>query len=126
MHMPKITLVFSLALIAIGAIFYLITKAGTAMIPGIFGVLLLVCALIAFKGEDIRKHAMHGAALIATLGVLLGIFGMYMAISRMEGGFSTWIGSLGSLAQVLMVVTLGAYVALCVKSFRDARRNRGY
>lgn len=71
------TAIFSgLVLIARSLVTYFASESRsfTAFIPAIFGAIMTLFGLIGRK-ESARKHAMHGAAVIALLG-LLGGFGM--------------------------------------------------
>ena len=79
---------------------------------------LVLCGAVAFK-EEMRKHAMHAAALIGTIG-LLGSLAMLIRAALSDTAPSPW--SVG--ANVAMALVCGVFVGLCVKSFVDARRRR--
>ncbi len=66
--MARTTIGFGIAMIALGLIGYFGSNmvSVTALIPAIFGVLLVVFGAIAQK-EHLRKHAMHGAAVVGLL-----------------------------------------------------------
>ena len=118
--MPAITAVAALLLIATGAVGYGLSddQAKTALIPAAFGVVLLLLAGVASRGGKARKHAMHFAALVGTLGFLAaaGRLGMVLA----KGGWTNLgLGSLLSMALICAIL-----VAFCVRSFVAARRDR--
>ena len=59
---------------------------------------------------------MHAAAAVGLLGCLAALGAL---IGRWSGTFG-----LGQAVQLAMAVVCGGFVALCVKSFRDARKRR--
>jgi uncharacterized membrane protein len=69
--------------------------------------------------DTYRMHAMHGVAVLALLGVLAPLSRLIMQVVR--GADVGWIPLVSLL---LMAVLNGALLALCVKSFIDARRRR--
>jgi FtsH-binding integral membrane protein len=91
------------------------TRAITALIPALMGILMLLCAAIGLNGE-LRKHAMHGAVLIA----LLGIVGPGMRLPKLfaEGPM------LATVASVLTVLICVGFFILGIRSFINARRER--
>jgi len=89
----------------------------TAMIPAFFGAPLLLCGVLALK-ESMLKHAMHGAAMIGLLGALGGLGkGIHGALSEEPNWRATGYS-------VAMGVVCAIFVAMCVKSFIDARKRR--
>ena len=106
-------------LILTGVAGYLLSeKAGpvTALIPAAPGLLLIVCGLIARTSLRALKIAMHVAALVGLLGLLAAVGAL---IARWDGTFG-----LAQTVQAAMAIICGLFLALCVKSFRDARRRR--
>jgi hypothetical protein len=124
--MARTTIFFSIVLIALGLYGYFgspdAEPSKTALIPAAFGILLLIPGLIALN-DRFRMHAMHAAAAV-------GLLGLVMAGGR--GGMK--IGSLFSddpnvnKRPIMMVLAMAAvclvFVGLCVKSFIDARRRQ--
>ncbi len=119
--MPGLTIIFGIILILQGIITYFISDADsrsfTALIPAIFGALLVVCGALA-KKPDLRKHAMHAAAVVGVIGILGALMRALPAMARgNEVGLA--VGS-----QLAMAVILIIFVALCVRSFIAARKAR--
>jgi hypothetical protein len=111
------TIGIAAALIAVGVIGYIATdrQSATALIPAFLGLLLLAFGWSA-KNDAYRKHAMHGAAAVALLGVLGTIGGLI----RLLGGMTTP----AAISQSLTAILTGTLLALCIKSFIDARKRR--
>ncbi|MFT7644117.1 MAG: putative membrane protein [Pirellulaceae bacterium] len=124
--MNKITIVFGVVLVGLGALGYFggdpEHRSPTAWIPAFVGIPLIICGLLALK-ESMLKHAMHGAAVFGLLGALAA-----------GGRGLTKIGTLFSddpdvnkratVMVLLMFVICTAFIVLCIKSFRDARKRR--
>jgi nitrate/nitrite transporter NarK len=116
---PTTTRYFGLILIVLGIASYMLTgrTSVTALIPAVFGAVLVICALIA-RSESSRKHAMHAA-------VAVGLIGALAALGR--GVPAAMAGDAmrpAVLSQLVMGVLLLIYVALGVQSFIVARRSR--
>ena len=157
MSMPQITIVFGLALIAIGLTAYFgsdldskqkdsqttnatpkpasdsgVSKAddkgkkkrsaitGLA-IPGAFGVLLLISGAVAMK-ESLRKHAMHVAVMVGTLGAVATIGKGGVDLVKLASGGDVNTRALSFV--LLMAVVCSGFVVICVKSFIAARKKR--
>ena len=124
--MAPLTMLFGVLLIVLGlaGFGYGLATHGdparvvTALIPAAAGVLLFVLGVLA-RREAMRKHAMHAAAAIGLLGAGAAAFRVIQ--SAFSGSFQ-W--DVPALSQIAMAVLCGLFVALCVKSFIDARRAR--
>jgi hypothetical protein len=117
----RTTIVFGVLLILLGLGFFIGTGAAhaTALIPAAFGVPLVLLGRLAAR-DAWRMHAMHLAALVGVLGVAGAIESpIRAAIHGQKVEFSTRF-----VAQILMALLCAALVALCVKSFVDARLRR--
>ena len=117
--MPTTTRYFGLILIVLGVASYVLTGRAsvTALIPALFGAVLVICALVA-RNEAARKHAMHAA-------VAVGLIGALAALGRgvpaaLDGGATRP----AVLSQLIMGGLLLIYVALGVQSFIAARKAR--
>jgi hypothetical protein len=118
--MPGTTRLIGLILIVLGVASYQLTgrTSLTAMIPAFFGVVLVVCAMIARKSEAARKHAMHAA-------VAVGLLGALAALARgVPAALAGDAARPAVMSQLAMGVLLLIYVALGVQSFIAARKAR--
>ncbi len=120
--MGPITIVFGLLLITLGGTGYLSSSSAnpsmTALIPAGVGLLLVLLGALALR-DNLRKHAMHTAAMVGTLGFLAAagrILQKLFTDGKLEGSPAIYTG--------LMALVCGLFVGLCVKSFVDARRRR--
>lgn len=116
--MPKIAIIFGALLTALGVVTYVVSGSHsvTAMIPAFFGLPILLLGLAAARMEGMRKHLMHAAAALGLLGFLMSAGRLAM---KGIGGAPMAVGS-----QIGMAVLCLVFVALCVNSFVQARRNR--
>ena len=139
--MAKITLIFAALLILLGAIGYFgepgakekesassasevsapPKRSVTALIPAFAGILLLICGGLAFD-ESRRMHAMHGAVLVGLLGFLAaagrGTMGLVKLMSDAD------VNRRSLLFVWLMAILCAVFVAMCVRSFIEARKRR--
>jgi hypothetical protein len=115
--MASTTILFGILLTLLGVVGYALTLTSmTALIPALFGLLLVILGFLA-RSESIRKHAMHAAAAVA----LVGCIGALIPLLRTPSGLRPTIAV---FSQIAMVVLTAVFVALCVRSFRAARRRR--
>ena len=105
-----------LTLLGLAGYFLTGTSSLTALIPAIFGLLLLALGFLA-RSEPVRKHAMHAAATVA----LVGCIGALIPLVRTPIGLRP---AMAVFSQGAMVVLTAVFVALCIRSFGDARRAR--
>jgi ascorbate-specific PTS system EIIC-type component UlaA len=120
--MPSTSIISGALLILIGIIGYVFSivdgnTSVTALIPAAFGLLLIIFGFLAKSNENLRKHLMHAAVLVALLGFLI-------PSGRLLSQMSNIKVSLAVLSQILMSLICLVFVILSVKSFVDARRNR--
>lgn len=116
------TIVIGVALILLGLIGYFATGAVsvTALIPAFFGVVLAALGWLS-RDDRRRKLLMHIAVVVGLLGFAGSVSGIPKLI-RMLGGAEIERPA-AAVSQSIMAVLAGVFVALCVKSFIDARRN---
>ena len=120
--MPSTAIALGLLLILIGAAGYIYgvmngNASVTALIPAFFGVILAGLGFAAQAKENLRKHLMHAAVVIALLGFIL-------PAGRLISRLSELSFSVAVLSQILMAAICLIFVVLGIKSFADARRNR--
>jgi hypothetical protein len=120
--MAPITLLFAVTYILLGVGGFVMTGSAhkTALIPCAFGILFVLFGLLAFK-ENMRKHAMHGAVLIA----LLAFLGTAKALPHLPDLFR------GTAEKPAAIITQSInagisllYILLAVRSFIQTRRAR--
>jgi hypothetical protein len=122
--MPLYAIVFGSLLTALGAVAYFspdLLAGGnarqiSAASPAFVGIPIILTGLAVLMNPALRKHAMHGAALLGLLGTVGGLVPVFLR------KFDT--------TQTAVLVGLGmsalsaAFLALCIKSFIDARKAR--
>ncbi len=128
--MPLVSIIFGLILVALGLEGYTNTlnlfqvkelHAGTSLIPAGFGAVLVLCGLIAMN-PGLRKHAMHVAAMVALIGFGAGaVMGFPNLASALR---NEALRPAAVKMQSLMGAVCGIFLALCIKSFIDARKRR--
>lgn len=126
--MPAITILIGMMLILVGLGGYGFgvveaQRSGgyaswTALIPSIFGLIITVLGGVA-TSEKLRKHAMHGAILVALLGFLAVMGRLIPALA--SGNIK--VGA-AFASQTITAILCGILVALGVNSFIQARRKR--
>jgi hypothetical protein len=122
-----IAIAFGVLLTILGLVLYGMSeidpKPTTALIPSALGVLLIVLGLVARgAGEKVRMHTMHGAAVIGLIGLIGGIVRIAIAVPRL--GTEHPPSNLAIGGNAAMALLSGLFLALCIKSFVDARRAR--
>lgn len=122
--MPKLSITLGIILIILGMGSYIITGAAsaTALIPAFFGVVFGALGMLGNRSESMRKHAMHGALILAILG-LAGSFGGLISLFGAIGGNMPERPS-AAIAQGIMAILLIGFLAAGIKSFIDARKAR--
>ena len=119
--MWKYAVVYAVLLIALGVAFYAGTQAPISLIPSAFGVLVLICGIVAIR-EKYRMHAMHAALgmalILLVLGTWMGVFNLTQQIVELTRNHAA------EIEQTLMGILSLMFVILCVKSFIDVRRER--
>jgi hypothetical protein len=122
--MVKVTLVFSVLLIALGLAGYLCTGSlhPTALIPSWIGVALGFGGLLAISpNESRRKIFMHINVSIGLLGFLGGAVEVVRSYVHASFAGTTEIAAMAS--KLAMTTLLLIYLLLCARSFSAARRS---
>lgn len=125
--MPVYAIVFGSLLTALGAVAFfspdLIAGGNprqvSAASPAFIGIPIILTGLATLMKPAIRKHAMHGAALLGLLGTVGGL--VPVILRKFDTTQTAVLVGLG------MSALSAIFVGLCVKSFIDARkaRNKG-
>lgn len=122
--MAKLTMVFGVLLVLLSAgAFAFISHFPHTLIPGAFGIVLIVLGALARTPDQKRRMLfMHIAVTVALLG-FLGTIPGFIGIVRM------WTGHLvarpeAAQVQAMMGSLCLIFVLLCVRSFISARRAR--
>jgi O-antigen/teichoic acid export membrane protein len=120
MSMPKITIIYAIALILLGLISYLASGmvSITALIPTFFGIVMLLVGVVALS-EITRRHAMHVASLLGLVGFIATVSGIFAVISMLSGEAIARPGA--AVSKAIMAIFSLIYFALCLWSFVSAR-----
>jgi len=115
--MARLSIIIGSLLVLLGVGFYVGLGATslTALIPAFAGAPILILGCVALK-ESVRKHAMHGVAMLSLLGLLLPLGRLGMQLARGAEVRSTVLTSL-----LLMAGLSGFLLIACVRSFINAR-----
>jgi hypothetical protein len=120
--MSSTTLAFAFGYLVLGIAGFVLTGSThkTALIPCIFGIFFLVFGLLARK-DNLRKHVMHAAVLIA----LLAFLGTARSLSHLPELFNGTAEKPASIITQSLNAGLSLlYIILAVRSFIQARRAR--
>lgn len=109
-----------LAFLGVGS--YLMTGAAspTALIPAAFGILFIILGFIARK-DALRRHAMHGAAVLSLLGIAGTASGVLSTLTLLGGG--TVERPEAAIAKAAMALICIVFLVLAIRSFINARKN---
>ena len=120
MFSTTITFAFAYLVLGIGGFVLTGSTHKTALIPCFFGVLFLIFGLLARK-DNLRKHVMHAAVLIA----LLALLGTAKSLAYLPDLFrGTSEKPAAVITQSLNAGLSILYIFLAVRSFIQARRAR--
>ncbi|HSL88601.1 MAG TPA: hypothetical protein VK870_04830 [Ignavibacteriaceae bacterium] len=119
--MPRVAMLFGVIFIILGLVAYfgISSESITALIPAFLGLPMLILGYIA-QNEKYLKHAMHGAAVLALLG-LGGTVGGLIKFFRMIGGEQFERGS-AITVQAIMALLCLIFLIFAVRSFIDTRK----
>ena len=121
MKMPQISILSGLLLIALGIFGAYFSSAHggnmvTALIPLYFGVIFAMLGLLSLARPGLRKHFMHGLAMLTLLGALMAAVSGAVRWEQMQ--------PVARASAIVMMLICLATLALCVRSFIEARRAR--
>jgi NADH:ubiquinone oxidoreductase subunit 2 (subunit N) len=122
--MPIVTIVAGGLLTLLGIFGYLASESQslTALIPLAIGLPLETCGALAMR-PAFRKHAMHGASVLALLGVLGSAPGAVRYL-RVVTSSAEPARPLALQMQTAMFVICLLLLVLCIRSFTSARARR--
>lgn len=121
LHMPKITVVYSIVMIIIGLLAYFVwggQQSWTALIPSIIGGIFFVLGMLGYI-EKLRKHMMHVASAVALL-IILGTGRSALKFLQILQGEEVE-RALAVKVQFASLVLTVIFFLLCVWSFVQAR-----
>ena len=95
-------------------------ESPTALIPAGFGAVFGILGFLA-GNESIRKHVMHGAAMLALLGVFGSLRGVLSLPAVLAG---TAERPAAAISQTVMAVVCVVLLVIYVRSFIAARKAR--
>jgi hypothetical protein len=121
--MPILSLSVGVVLLAVGLGGFIGTgaHAPTALIPAALGVLLIASGLVA-RNARARMHAMHAAVLVALVGALGCLPGVFRLPALLAG--QPVARPVAVASQCITFVLCAAFVVVAVRSFIQARRSR--
>lgn len=94
----------------------------TALIPAAVGGLLVLLGLIGMTGSGARKHSMHLAAMVGLLGMAGALYRPVLGMVNKTFDFN----NVPTRLQLAMAGLCLAFVLMCIQSFINARRVRGF
>jgi hypothetical protein len=123
--MAHISMGLGILLIALGTGGYIYTDRAsmTALIPAFEGLGLLILGVLALR-DNLRKHAMHTALLIALIGAGGSTVMAVLAIAKLVAGKELAHNGAGLYCNIINAVCCTAFIALGIRSFVSARRRR--
>lgn len=123
--MGKVTIVFGVALIAVGIAGFVLTGSShpTALIPAAIGLILAVCGFAA-QTEDVKRRMvwMHAAVTVGLLGFLGTAKAAYDVYQLAHGATYEHPVAIEEKATTCLLCLI--FVLFCVRSFISARRTR--
>ncbi|MFK7790039.1 MAG: hypothetical protein AB8C95_11190 [Phycisphaeraceae bacterium] len=121
--MPIFTILFGVALMAVGVGTYVGAGEGASLsaflLQMILGMLAIGMGVGSLVKKELRMHLIHGAVLLACLGVIVPTIKFGLHLFELERSVQ-----MNLLRALLTVAFSGAYVYAAVQSFRAARRSR--
>ncbi len=123
--MARLTRVFGVVLIVLGAVYYFTTGSThpTALIPAAFGFVVFVCGWLANTEDTSRRMLwMHIAVTVGLIGCLFPAIRGGMTLARSVD--LTPVQHTAAQEEIVMAVICGIFTALCVRSFIVARVGR--
>jgi len=124
MSVPKLSINIGILLTLLGILSYIFTDfvSITALIPSFFGIVFAGLGFWGKSSESMRKHTMHGALLLALLGLGGSFSGLITLVSALSGTMPERMAA--AVSQSIMAVLCIIFLIAGIKSFVDARKAR--
>ncbi len=114
MNPKTANLINSISLILMGIWGFIDVSSPTALIPTIFGILILICFFLSNKNEKLNKIFVH-VAILLTILILFALIFTRLPKSIDDGG-------VGLIRVLIMIGTSIFSTVIFIKNFIDARR----
>ena len=124
-ELARLTIVFGFLLVVLALIGYIGTghQHPTALIPAIFGLILIVCGSAARTANERRRMLwMHIAVTVGLLGFLFTAKALWLQFELWQGAVLPNVPAIEEKAAMSAICLL--FTLLCVRSFITARRTR--
>ena len=125
MGMARVTRITGIVLMVLGVVYFVITGSihKTALIPTLFGVVLLLCGVLAHS--TVTKRVMLWMHIAVTVGLIGFLFPGFRAARAFAGSVAlTPAKQTAATESLIMAVICGIFTALCVRNFIANRRAR--
>ncbi len=123
--MVRVTRVTGIVLIVLGLVYFVMTGSAhpTPLIPTIWGLLLLICGVLAISKDTKRVMLwMHIAVTLGSLGFLFP--GIRAGMSYAKSATLTVVQRTAAQEEVIMAAVCLIFTGLCVRNFVANRRAR--
>ena len=114
MNPKTANLINSISLILMGIWGFIDVSSPTALIPTIFGILILICFFLSNKNEKLNRIFVH-VAILLTILILFALIFTRLPKSIDDGG-------VGLIRVLIMIGTSIFSTGIFIKNFIDARR----
>ena len=125
MEMARVARVTGIVLMVLGVVYFVITGSihRTALIPTWFGVVLLLCGVLAHTPDT--KKVMLWMHIAVTVGLIGFLFPGFRAVRTFAGSAAlTPAKQTAATESLIMAILCGVFTALCVRNFIANRRAR--
>lgn len=125
--MAKHAIIYGFLLIVVGVVGYFATDrvSLTALIPAAFGLVILLLGALGQAKEDLNKHAMHAALVVALLGFLGTVTALPDLIAVFQGNEEAIANRAATMSRSVTAVISLAFIIQGIRSFIAARKARG-
>ena len=116
-----LSIVLGIALVVLGIGAYVLSDFAsiTALIPALFGFLVIILGVVGRQQPDRQRLAAYGIGLLAVLGVLGSTRGIPVIIALLTGGSVDSV--IAAVSQGVMIVICLILLAAVIQFIRDTR-----